>query len=234
MTLSEGGLRQALDQLADLKQGPVTLEDALERVVAAADALFGVEGTALMLIDRDQVLRNLAVSDELAGPLEELQAVHGEGPCVDAFDGKEPVGAGDLAAEDRWPDFSPAAVERGLRAVLASPIPYNQMAIGVVTVFSSEVHPWSPEGELALVAFTDLAALTIANTMQSEQRGELADQLQRALDARVLIEQAKGALVAREGVSPGEAFERMRRQARAERRRVVEIAREILITSRRS
>jgi AmiR/NasT family two-component response regulator len=70
--------------------------------------------------------------------------------------------------------------------------------------------------------------------MQSEQRGELADQLQRALDARVLIEQAKGALVAREGVSPGEAFERMRRQARAERRRVVEIAREILITSRRS
>jgi AmiR/NasT family two-component response regulator len=107
------------------------------------------------------------------------------------------------------------------------------MAIGVVTVFSCDVHPWSPEGELALVAFTDLAALTIANTMQGEERGELADQLQRALDARVLIEQAKGAMVARDGVSPGEAFERMRRQARAERRRVVEVAREILITARR-
>jgi len=95
------------------------------------------------------------------------------------------------------------------------------------------VHPWSPEGELALVAFTDLAALTIANTMQGEERGELADQLQRALDARVLIEQAKGAMVARDGVSPGEAFERMRRQARTERRRVIEVAREILITARR-
>ena len=112
--------------------------------------------------------------------------------------------------------------------MLASPIPYNQMAIGVVAVFSTRVHPWSPEGELALVAFTDLAALTIANTMQSEQRGELADQLQRALDARVLIEQAKGALVARDGVTPGEAFEQMRRRARAERRRVVEIAQEIM------
>src|SRR4029453_15034493 len=98
MTLSEGGLRQALDQLADLKQGPVTLEDALERVVAAADALFGVGGWALMLIDRDLVRRNLAVPAERPGPLEELQAAHGEGPCVDAFDGKEPVGAGDLAA----------------------------------------------------------------------------------------------------------------------------------------
>jgi AmiR/NasT family two-component response regulator len=39
--------------------------------------------------------------------------------------------------------------------------------------------------------------------------------------------------VARDGISPGQAFERMRRQARAERRRVVEIAREIMITARR-
>jgi GAF domain-containing protein len=174
----------------------------------------------------------VADSDKRVGHLEELQIEHGEGPCIDAFDDKELVHAADLAAERRWPDFSPAAVDRGLRAVLASPIPYNQMAIGVVAVFSAKANPWSPEGELALVAFTDLAALTIANTMQSEQRGELASQLQRALDARVIIEQAKGALVARDGVSPGEAFEQMRRQARAERRRVAEIAREIMITAR--
>ena len=75
---------------------------------------------------------------------------------------------------------------------MASPIPYNQHAIGVVVVFSAKVHPWSPEGELALVALTDPAALAIANTIQSEQRGELAAQLQRASDARVVIEQAKG------------------------------------------
>jgi AmiR/NasT family two-component response regulator len=112
--------------------------------------------------------------------------------------------------------------------VLASPIPYNQMAIGVVAVFSAKVHPWSPEGELALIAFTDLAAMAIANTMQSEQRGELASQLQRALDARVIIEQAKGAICARDGVTPGAAFEQLRRLARAERRRVVEIAQEVM------
>jgi AmiR/NasT family two-component response regulator len=64
--------------------------------------------------------------------------------------------------------------------------------------------------------------------MQSEQRGELAAQLQRALDARVVIEQAKGALVAQEGLSEREAFERLRRQARAERRRVVEVANETM------
>ena len=231
--MSAREVRQALGELEDLRYAAGNLDEALRRIVDASHQLFAVDGAGLMLLDPDQLLRNVADSDERIGHLEELQIEHGEGPCIDAFDDKELVHAADLAAEDRWPDFSPAAVDRGLRAVLASPIPYNQMAIGVVVVFSTKVHPWSPEGELALVAFTDLAALTIANTMQSEQRGELATQLQRALDARVVIEQAKGVLVARDGLSPKQAFEQMRRQARAERRRVVEIAAEVMATANR-
>jgi GAF domain-containing protein len=234
MPMSAHDVRKALHDLGDLRYAAGDLDDALRRIVGATHQLFAVDGAGLMLIDPDQLLRSVADSDERIGHLEELQIDHGEGPCIDAFDDKELIHAADLGSEKRWPAFSPAAVDRGLRAVLASPIPYNQMAIGVVTVFSTRVHPWSPEGELALIAFTDLAALTIANTMQSEQRGELADQLQRALDARVVIEQAKGALVARDGISAGEAFEQMRRRARAERRRVVEIAREVMITARRT
>src|ERR1017187_9928910 len=81
----------------------------------------------------------------------------------------------------RWPLFSRAAVAQGMRAVLASPLPYNQDAVGVVAVLSDDPHPWSPEGELALLAFTDLAALLIASMMQGEQQSELAAQLQSAL-----------------------------------------------------
>jgi len=233
MPMSAREVREALHELGDLRYAAGDLDEALRRIVQCTHDLFNVDGASLMLIDPDQLLRSVADSDERVGHLEELQIEHGEGPCIDAFDDKELVHAADLAAEARWPAFSPAAVERGLLAVLASPIPYNQTAIGVVVVFSTKVHPWSPEGELALVAFTDLAALTIANTMQSEQRGELAIQLQRALDARVVIEQAKGALVASGGVTPGEAFEHMRRRARAERRRVVEIAAEVMSTATR-
>ena len=229
MTVCAAGLRQALDQLADLKQGPVTLEDALERVVAGADALFGVDGTALMLVDRDQVLRNLAVSDERAGPLEELQATHGEGPCVDAFDGKEPVGSGDLeGAGDRWPAFAPAAVERNLRAVLASPIPYSDQAVGVVAVFAGGRHDWTDaEGE-AIVAFTELVALLILNAMEARERGRVVGELQVALDSRVVIEQAKGVLVGRHGLTTRQAFERLRRQARDQRRPLTEVARAVV------
>ena len=228
MPMSAREVREALHELGDLRYAAGNLDEALRRIVSATHELFNVDGAGLMLIDPDQLLRNVADSDERVDQLEELQVEHGEGPCIDAYEEKELIHAADLSTEARWPKFSPAAVERGLRAVLASPIPYNQTAIGVVVVFSAKVHPWSPEGELALVAFTDLAALTIANTMQSEQRGKLAEQLQRALDARVLIEQAKGALVAREGITAKDAFEQMRRQARTERRRVVEVAAEVM------
>jgi GAF domain-containing protein len=232
MPMSAEEVHRALRELDDLRYAAGNLDEALRRVVDATHQLFAVDGAGLMLIDPDQLLRNVAVSDKRVDDLEELQIEHGEGPCVNAFEDKTLVDAQDLAAEDRWPLFCPAAVDRGLRAVLACPIPYNQHAIGVVVVFSANVQPWSPEGELALIAFTDLAALTIANTMQSEQRGELAEQLQRALDARVVIEQAKGALVALEGLSDREAFERMRRQARSERRRVADVAAEVIAAIR--
>jgi GAF domain-containing protein len=230
--MSANEVRQALRKLEDLRYTAGDLDEALRRIVDATHQLFAVDGAGLMLVDPDQLLRSIAVSDRRVHDLEELQIHHGEGPCLDAFEDKTLVDTEDLAAEARWPKFSLAAVERGLRAVLGSPIPYNQHAIGVVVVFSAKVHPWSLEGELALVAFTDLAALTIANTLQSEERGELATQLQRALDARVVIEQAKGALVAQEGLSEREAFERLRRQARSQRRRVVEVAAEILAAIR--
>jgi GAF domain-containing protein len=228
MTTSGAELQQALDQLADLREGPVTIEEAVERVVAAADPLFGVDGTALMLVDRDQVLRNLAASDKLAEPLEKLQATHGEGPCVDAFDDKEPVAAGDLVDGDQWPSFSPAAVDQGLRAVLASPIPYSDQAVGVVAVFDSRPHPWTDAESEAIVAFTDLVAMLVLNAMEASERGRVASELQVALDSRVVIEQAKGVLVGRHGLTTRQAFERLRRQARDQRRPLTEVARAVV------
>jgi GAF domain-containing protein len=221
-------VRKCLKDLGDLRYAAGNLQQALRRIVDATHRLFAVDGAGLMLVDPDLLLRNVAVSDERANALEELQIEHGEGPCVDAYEAKDLVDSPDLSAERRWPDFSPVAVRRGVMAVLACPIPYNQQAIGVVAVFSGTRRPWTAEGELALVAFTDLAALTIANTMASEERGEVAEQLQRALDARVVLEQAKGALMASEGLSAVEAFERLRRQARAERRRVADVAAETI------
>jgi GAF domain-containing protein len=179
------------------------------------------------------VLRNLAVSHLRAAVLEELQAEHGEGPCVDAYDEKQTVWTEDLGQEERWPGFSPAAAGRGLAAVLASPIPYSNEAVGLVAVFASEPHPWTGAEREAIVAFTDLAAMLILNAMEARERGLIAVQLQGALDSRVVIEQAKGVLVGRHGISPRQAFERLRGLARDRRQPLAEVAAEVVDAAQR-
>jgi GAF domain-containing protein len=228
MDVSPRDVRQALTELGKLRFGDMRVEDALHEIVQTTHTIFDVDGAGLMLADDNHHLHNVAVSDERLRHLEDLQIRHQEGPCVSAFDDKQLVGAQDLTQDTRWPRFSEAAVARGVRAVLASPLPYNQDAVGVVAVLSEDRRPWSPEGELALLAFTDLAALLIASMMQGEQQSELAAQLQGALNSRAVIEQAKGVLIGQQGLSPQAAYVQLRAQARAERRKLVEVSAEVV------
>ena len=192
----------ALAELSRLRFGEMRVEDAMRDIVQTTHTIFGVSGAGLMLADGEHHLRNAAVSDERLRHLEDLQIYHQEGPCITAFEEQELVGVEDLTQDQRWPRFTAAAVDRGVRAVLASPLPYNQNAVGVVAVLSDQRHPWTPEGELALLALTDLAALLIATVMQGEQQSQLAGQLQLALNTRTVIEQAKGVLVGQQGLTP--------------------------------
>jgi GAF domain-containing protein len=225
---SASDLRAALKRLDSLRYGVTDLHEALRRIVSSTHDLFAVDGAALMLVDGELALRNAAVSDERLQQLEALQVQYGHGPCISAFQEKELVSCEDLMHDERWKEFSVEAVAAGMRAVLASPIPYASDAIGVIAVFSAKSHAWTPEGELAVMSFTDLAALAIATTLQSQERGEIADQLQHALATRSVVEQAKGVLMGREALDPRQALEKLRAQARSSRRRLADVAAEVV------
>jgi GAF domain-containing protein len=231
--VSPQDVRHALEELGRLRFGEMNVEDAIREIVHTTHSMFAVDGAGLMLCDADQHLRNVAASDQRFEHLEELQIRHGEGPCIDAFDDKKLVGVEDLTRDGRWPDFSQAAVARSVRAVLASPLPYNQDAVGVVAVISEQIRPWSPEGELALLAFTDLAALLIASMMMGERQSAIAQQLQGALDSRQIIEQAKGVLIGTQQISARAAYEQLRAQARSQRRKLAAVCAEVVRTASR-
>jgi GAF domain-containing protein len=228
MNVSLHDVRHALDELGRLRFGEMRVEEALEQIVKVTHTVFSVDGAGLMLADADHHLRNVAASEDRMAHLEELQISYQEGPCITAFEDKVLVAAEDLVSDPRWPLFTAAAVKRGVGAVLASPIPYNQDAVGVVAVLSEERHPWPPEAELALLAFTDLAALLIATVMMGEEQTLLAAQLQNALNSRAVIEQAKGVLIGQQGLSAHVAYEKLRAQARAERRKLAVVAAELV------
>ncbi len=228
MDLSLHDVHQALVELGKFRFGEMRVEDAMREIVHTTHTMFDVDGAGLMLADSEHHLRSVAASDDRFSHLEDLQVQHQEGPCVEAFDIKELVGAQDLSCDPRWPKFSGAAVERNVHAVLASPLPYNQDAVGVVAVLSEQPRPWSAEGELALLAFTDLAALLIATMMQGEKQTELTTQLQGALNSRQVIEQAKGVLVGKQGITARAAYEQLRAQARSERRKLSAVCAEVV------
>ena len=228
MDVSLHDVRQALVELGRLRFGEMRVEDAIREVVHTTHSMFDVDGAGLMLADGDQHLRSVAASDNRFTYLEDLQIRHQEGPCIEAYDTKQLVGVEDLTKDQRWPLFSSAAVDQQVRAVLASPLPYNQDAVGVVAVMSQDSNPWSPEGELALLAFTDLAALLIASMMQSEESNVLSSQLQGALNTRQVIEQAKGVLIGTRHMSARAAYEQLRAQARAERRKLAAVCSELV------
>ena len=228
MDVSLRDVHHAVLELGRLRFGEMSVEDAIREIVQTTHTMFDVDGAGLMLADDEQHLRNVAASDPRFAHLEDLQIRHQEGPCIEAFDTKELVGVEDLSDDRRWPLFSDAAVARQVRAVLASPLPYNQSAVGVLAVLSERSRPWSLEGELALLAFTDLAALLIASMMQGEQQSELSAQLQGALNSRQVIEQAKGVLIGTQGISARAAYERLRAQARAERRKLAAVCADVV------
>jgi GAF domain-containing protein len=228
MDVSLHDVRQALVELGRLRFGEMGVEDAIREVVHTTHSIFDVDGAGLMLADGDQHLRSVAASDNRFTYLEDLQIRHQEGPCIEAYDTKQLVGVDDLTKDQRWPLFSSAAVDQQVRAVLAAPLPYNQDAVGVVAVMSQDSNPWSPEGELALLAFTDLAALLIASMMQSEENTVLSGQLQGALNTRQVIEQAKGVLIGTRHISARAAYEQLRAQARAERRKLAAVCSELV------
>jgi len=228
MSVSVHDVRHALNELGKLRFGEMRVEDAMHQIVHTTHAIFSVDGAGLMLADVDHHLLNAAVSDDRMRHLEELQIRHQEGPCISAFEEKGLIRAEDLISDDRWPDFCPHAVARGVRAVLASPIPYNQDAVGVVAVLSEQSRPWSAEAELGLLAFTDLAALLIATMLLGEQQTVLTAQLQGALNSRAIIEQAKGVLIGQQGMSAREAYTQLRAQARAERRKLAVLAADVV------
>jgi GAF domain-containing protein len=226
MPIDPDALTKSVARLEGVDPVDTGLDAALELAVAETDGLFGVDGAGLMLIDADGVLCSTAASDRPGGMLESLQEQFGEGPCVDAFLKDGPVLAEDLAADPRWPSVGPLAAGHGVRAVLGVPIDLRDGPMGTLNVFAAHPRGWDDSEVAAIQAYTRVIASLLRSAVQAHVSGRAASQLQRALDSRSLIEQAKGVLMERRGLDQQAAFELLRSRARSTRRRLQDVARE--------
>jgi GAF domain-containing protein len=232
MPIDPDALAKSVARLEGVDPVDTGLDAALELAVAETDRLFGVDGAGLMLVGGDGVLRYMVASDEPGRMLEAIQEQVGEGPCVDAFLEDGPVTAEDLEADQRWPSAGPLAAGHGIGAVLGVPIDLREGPVGTLNVYAARPRPWDDSEVAAIQAYTRIIASLLRTAARAHVSGKAAAQLQQALDQRSLIEQAKGILMARQGLDQQAAFELLRSRARSTRRRLHDVARETVDASR--
>ena len=201
---------------------------ALSAAVLACVDIFAVAGCGLMIADEHQILRHVMSSDAPGHALEHVEAAYGEGPCTDCFVHNTVIGTVDLAAEERWPRTAAAVAPLGVRAVLGIPIRLGAVPLGTLDVYRRDPHDWDDSERHALHRYGDVMEIIFTSALAAERAGELTHQLQYALDHRIVIERAVGYLMGAEQLDAVAAFNKLRRAARDQRRKVGDVAREIV------
>lgn len=214
----------ALVDLAEIPDTPDPVEEMLQRLVTHCAQLVGVEASVL-LICGDGV-RIPAASSARSWHADRAQQQHG--PSLDCARTATPIDIPILdRCKDRWPDYFREVEHLGFRAVHAMPL-RSQAVQGAFTLYGADADRFDAENR-ALAQALAVAATTTLDQHHHQQQADLRiEQLQHALTSRIVIEQAKGVLVGRDGMNPEEAFRTLRGHARSHRRSLRQLASEVV------
>lgn len=213
------------DTLVDDYDVAELMHDLVEHSVAVLEAA----AAGLLLADPDDRLTVMAASSERTRLIEVIQIQAHEGPCLDAYVTGAPVVVHDLAEETaRWPTFAAAAEAEGYRSVAALPMRLRADTIGALNLFRHRPGMLRAEDLAVGQALADVATIGILQERALRRSEVLAQQLQAALDSRVVIEQAKGVLAERLHIGVDEAFAHLRAYARSANQHLAGVARALL------
>ncbi|MFJ5986236.1 ANTAR domain-containing protein [Lentzea sp. NPDC092896] len=229
-TERESRLLQAFVQLADTLVDDYDVVDVLHRLVDHCVQLLDATAAGLMLSDQRGGLRVVAYSSDQTRMLELFQLQASEGPCLECVHNGEPVLVADLTTSvERWPRFAPLAIEEGFASVHAVPMRLRRETIGALNLFRRETGLLGDEDLMVVRALADTATIGILQE-RAIRRGEVVtEQLQTALNSRVVIEQAKGVLAFAGNLEMEKAFQALRDYSRNRGRRLADVARELVL-----
>jgi len=214
-------LAYVLDPRHDMLDTMDLLVHSAVRFTAAVDA-------GIVLADADAVLHMIASTSERTSDVEEIQLEAQQGPGWDSYRSGQTVEALNLrAARERWPQFMRFAEQRGFRAGYAVPVTLRGQHLGALNLFLDRSAASTDSDAAVAQALAQAATIAIVQRRVGKQRADRFT-LQDALHSRILLEQAKGALAYRRGVSIDEAFKLLRDHARRTGARLRDVADQVV------
>ena len=225
----EQRLAETFVALADSLVDDFDVVDLMVLLTERCVELLDASAAGLLLADSAGQLRVLAATSEAIETVELFQVQNHEGPCQDCFGSGRPVSAPDLSAETaRWPRFAPVAIEGGFRSAHALPMRLRDRVLGALNLFRAEPAQMTPADLATGQALADVATIALLQSRTVDDARRVSDQLEQALQSRVVIEQAKGILGERTGCDMSEAFDRLRGFARSRQARLSDVARQVV------
>lgn len=227
--VDDDALREVLSDYARaLALGDYDVGQVMFDLADQCTAILAVDGAGVCLDDGSGELHFLSATDGRAARLEEAQITHQDGPCFTAYRTGKLISVDDIGGDDRWPAYRDVALELGYGSVLGVPMPVRAETIGALNLYRDDRGPWDPSVLETAATLSNMATGYVTMSRALADAQVLTSQLQHALDTRVVVEQAKGVLVAQLGITPAEAYERLRTHTRAQRRRVHDVALDVV------
>ncbi|HEY8619068.1 MAG TPA: GAF and ANTAR domain-containing protein [Dermatophilaceae bacterium] len=206
---------QTLSRFARVLPAHYDVETALAELTESVTGVLGLCGSGVTMLE-DGRLRFVTAVSEASGELERIQEEQQSGPCQDAYDTGEVVRVTDVRVETvKWPASAAAAKRLGVAGVAGIPMRLAGQIIGALNLYSAEPREWSEEDLAVAAVLADVATSYVINASKIRQQQQLSEQLQHALESRVVIEQAKGITAQQNAVSVDQAYHLMRGHARS-------------------
>jgi GAF domain-containing protein len=224
----EDGREQAAPAPVAPQPGREALESIVRPALVAATRLFLVAGVVLVLVDETGELRGAVAAGDLAQALEEAAPQLWSGPSLEVLAGGEAVRTSHLPGDGRWPALAGLPALSGVNSLVCVPLEGPAGPAGTLTAVRRPGRSWPAQEVESLLVYAGVVATLLRAATEADHTGQIIGQLEHALHHRVVIEQAKGILMAREELDPAGAFDRLRKAARARRRRVSEVAAEVV------
>jgi GAF domain-containing protein len=210
--------------------GEHSLPSLLQAVVdLAKEVMPGRPEASISLIVADKAVTPVHTG-QLALDCDESQYHRGYGPCLHAATTGELTEIADTRSETRWADYCRRAVEHGARGSLSVPLPVDEPIAGALNLYVREADAFDDVARSTATKFAPYAAVAIASTHAYADARNMAVNLTLALENRAVIDQAKGILMERYGLTPDQAFNTLARISMATQRKVRRIADELVRT----
>jgi transcriptional regulator with GAF, ATPase, and Fis domain len=224
--LPQTTLAHTLVRFSDTLDDSYDVDSTLQHLVDICAQVVPGSEVSVIIDDGDKALRVAAGSNERKIVLEQYQIDHSEGPSLDAYANQAESTVVNLDDDGQsWPTFAKLAKIVGYRAIHSVPLCLRDETIGVLSVAETSLPTVRLPLQMSLLrALATGTAVGILNRRAYASSDELRRQLQGALTTRVLIEQSKGAVAARLGLTVDEAFEMLRAYARESNQKLNDVS----------